>query len=74
MPNRFSIPTKRQAIAISCFSLFLLSRALINTDLLTSPEFSNRQYFIFGLLITLATALSLTSALVYWSEIKKKAN
>ncbi len=54
-------PTKKQVILISGITVLLLLQLMSTTDFLSSEEFSNRQYLIFGVITALAVFVSATA-------------
>lgn len=71
--KKWIIPTKKQVILICGITVFLLLRLISTTDFLSSEEFSNRQYLIFGVITALAVFVSATAIAFYRTRRADKA-
>lgn len=74
MQTWVSAPTKNQVIIICSITTYLFLRLLVATDFLTNEKFSNRQYLIFGIIMTLGFAISSVAFIRYRTNKTDKAS
>jgi hypothetical protein len=74
MKTWISAPIKNQVILICSITTYLFLRLLVATDFLTNEKFSNSQYLIFGILITLGFAISSVAFILYRTNKTAKAS
>lgn len=73
MKTWINTPTKKQVILICSITAFLFLRLSLTTDFFTTEKFSNRQYLIFGIIMSFGFVLSTTAIILYQEKKSDKA-
>ena len=73
MKTWINTPTKMQVILICSITAFLFLRLSVTTDFFTNEKFSNRQYLIFGIIMSFGFVLSTTAIILYQEKKSDKA-